>query len=74
MNEENLIKEVKKWFDLHSNDRNKWCVSFFGIFLKNELEKLGNWKNAKRGNSEKAYRKMRWVMACRDGYDGPFEG
>ena len=74
MNEKILIEEVKKWFNLQSNNKNKWCRNSFGVFLKNELNKLGNWKNAKRGNTRKAKRKMEWVLACRAGYDGPFEG
>ena len=56
MNEKILANELKNWFILKTSDKNKWNRNFVGIVIKSNLKKLGNWKNAPRGNPAKGLR------------------
>lgn len=78
MNEKELSNELNNWFNnADSNKPHFWERNKVGKIIKNQLEKCGHWKIKLNGSSKgrkKGFRKMQWVIACRNGYDGPFEG
>lgn len=54
MKEIEVIEYINDWFKKYSNDPNKWNRRPLGICLFNNLNNIGHWKAARRGNPKKA--------------------
>jgi hypothetical protein len=79
MNEEKLNKELNKWFEinfkkLNQLDKNIWYVNPVAKLIKNKMKDLGRWKTMGRGNPAKGFKKMQYVRAVNNGYQGEFKG
>lgn len=59
MNDKKLSEALAQWFKLNGGNPNIWNKTYTGKLLKNELDALGNWKNARRGNPSKGARVKR---------------
>ncbi len=72
MNEDELYNELKNWFDITPNKlkQNFWQNRIAGL-IRERLDKMGNFKNAPRGNSNKGFKKMQESIAKRSGWSGP---
>lgn len=75
--EKELAFIINYWFnDVNNRNPNFWNRNKVAKTIKFYLESWGYWKN--KGGSpagrRKAKRKMDWVLARRNGYEGDFEG
>lgn len=55
---EELAKLLGGWFYETAGVRNRWNEDPVGVVIKEQVERLGHWKNRARGNPAKGYRKM----------------
>lgn len=55
--DQHLAAALSEWFKRYSNSQRRWQTPV-GRVLKEELQSLGNWKNAERGDPKKGYRAM----------------
>lgn len=53
MKDKELSIELIKWFKEYYGFEFKWCRTHTGKVMKEQLDKLGNWKNQPRGNPSK---------------------
>jgi hypothetical protein len=67
--EKQLVNELEKFFKENSSNRNIWCQTELGKYLKNKINSLGYWKNAARGNPRKGFDKMRETIARQNGWE-----
>ncbi len=77
MNEKELASELSLWFKNIDKDKNFWTRNCVAKVLKSNLLMMGNFKNktgGTRSGCSKGFRKMRYVLACKNGYDGEFLG
>ncbi len=68
INETQISNEIEKFFKKNQNNRNIWCSTILGKYLKEKLDSMGYWKNAPRGNPRKGYEKSRETIARQNGY------
>lgn len=50
MNDSQLAAQLEVWFKNNLNNKNRWCDTYTGKVIKQNLMNLSNWKNAPRGN------------------------
>jgi len=58
INDKELARLVKNWLRLKGSRRDVYSCNVMGQTLKQELKRLGHWKNARRGDAAKGYKAM----------------
>lgn len=62
MTQKLLAEALKEWFLSKKGNINTFNDNPVGILIQKELEKMGHWKSAPRGNPRKGYERMKEAL------------